>query len=160
MLDDLQRRDRAGGQHLKRALQRLHHDVSGEILRHALPDQKQAAHQREGQEHPGGDPNQVGKEVAHVVLCFPGQPPDEGHAGGVAAGGGDKHHKGDDQHLGEIGQSRLTGIVLEVGVCHKADDGVEGKGFLHGANPVGVEQANTLNPQDDVSNQNHNGIGS
>ena len=39
-------------------------------------------------------------------------------------------------------------------------DGVEGKGFLHGANPVGVEQANTLNPQDDVSNQNHNGIGS
>ena len=112
MLDDLQRRDRAGGQHLKRALQRLHHDVSGEILRHALPDQKQAAHQREGQEHPGGDPNQVGKEVAHVVLCFPGQPPDEGHAGGVAAGGGDKHHKGDDQHLAQVAQAGLTGVVL------------------------------------------------
>ena len=87
-------------------------DVSGEILRHALPDQKQAAHQREGQEHPGGDPNQVGKEVAHVVLALASQSADKGDAGGVASGGGHEHHVSDDQHLAEIGQAGLTGVVL------------------------------------------------
>ena len=84
---------------------------------------------------------------------------DERHAGGVAAGRGDEHHEDDDQHLGEIAQAALAGIVLQVGIGHEADDGVEGQRRLHISNAVGVEQRNTLNPQDQVADGHHDGVG-
>jgi hypothetical protein len=159
VLDDFKCCHGAGGQHLKSSLQGLHDDVFGEGLRHALPDQKQAAHQGKGQEHPGGDPNQIGKEVTNVVLCFPGHAPDKGYTSGVAAGSGDKHHKGDDQHLAQVAQAGLTRVVLKVRICHETDDGVEGQRRLHASNMVGVEDPNALDTQDQVANGDHHGVG-
>ena len=49
VFDDFQCGHRTHGDHLEGSLQSLHHDVAGKVLGHALPDQKQAAHQREGQ---------------------------------------------------------------------------------------------------------------
>ena len=72
-----------------------------EILGHALPDQQQAADDGEGKQNAGGDPDQISKEVAHVVLGLASQAADKGDAGGVAAGGGHEHHEDDDQHLAE-----------------------------------------------------------
>ena len=99
VLDDLKCGDGTHGDGLEGALQCIHHDVGVEVLGHALPHQQQAAHDGERQQQAGGDAGQVGEEVAHVVLGLAGQPADERDAGGVAAGGRDKHHEDDDQHL-------------------------------------------------------------
>lgn len=50
---------------------------------------------------------------------------DKGCMGGMVAGCGHEHHKGDDQHLGEMAQTILCCIVLQIGVSHEIDDGIE-----------------------------------
>ena len=112
VLDDLQGSNGAHGNDLIRTLQGLDHHISIKILGHPLPHQQQAAHDGEGEQHAGGDAHQVHKEVAHVVSGPSGQPADKGHAGGIAAGCRDKHHKDNDQHLGEVAQTALAGVVL------------------------------------------------
>ena len=92
-----------------------------------------------GDQDAGGDAHQIHIEVAQVVLAGARQAAAESHAGGVAGGGGDEHHEDDDQHLGEVAQPTLTGVVLQVGVGHKTDDRIKRKGFLHVSNPVRIE---------------------
>ena len=159
MLDDLQRRHGSHGQHLVGTLQGLHHHILRKVLGHALPHQQQSAHQGEGQQHTGGDADQIGKEVAHIVLRLPGQAPDKGHAGGIAAGRRDEHHEDDDQHLGEIAQAALTGVVLKVGVGHEADDGVEGQRGLHAPDPIGIEEGDALDAEHEVADGDHHRVG-
>ena len=65
------------------------------------------------------------KKLPTLILGFASQAADKGDTGGVAAGGRYKHHKDDNQHLGEIGKPRLTGIMLQVCVGHEADDCIE-----------------------------------
>ena len=159
VLDDFKRRHRPHPQNLIRAFQGLHHDILREILRHTLPYQQQPAHQGEGQQHAGGDANQIGKEVAYMIFCLAGQAADERDTGGIAAGCGNKHHKDDDQHLGEVAQAAFAGVVLQVGVGHKTNDGIKGQVRLHALNPVGIQKGNALDAENHIANSHHHRVG-
>ena len=159
MLDDFQRRHRAGCNHLLGAFQGIYHNVPGQVLGNPLPYQKQSAKDRQGQQYPGDDPDQIAVEVAYAYLGLSRQASDKGDAGSIAAGRGNKHHKGNDHHLGQIRHACFSGIVLQVGVGHKADDGVEGQGRLHSFNPIGIKQCTALYSQDQVTQHHHNGVG-
>ena len=77
----------------------IHHHISAEILGNALPYQQQSADDGERKQNTGRNPDQIDKEVAHIVLGLSRKAPDKGDAGGIAAGRRNKHHKDDDQHL-------------------------------------------------------------
>ena len=49
--------------------------------------------------------------------------------------------------------------MLQVGVGHEGDNGVEGEGGLHGADAVGVEDRQELDAQDQVADKHHDGVG-
>ena len=159
VLDGDQGGDGAHGDVLLGALDGGHRLVGHEILGSALPHQDQCHDNGEGDQDAGGDAHQIHIEVAQVVLAGARQAAAESHAGGVAGGGGDEHHEDDDQHLGEVAQPALTGVVLQVGVGHEGDNGVEGEGGLHGADAVGVEDRQELDAQDQVADKHHDGVG-
>lgn len=159
VLDGDQGGDGAHGDVLLGALDGGHRLVGHEILGSALPHQDQCHDNGEGDQDAGGDAHQIHIEVAQVVLAGARQAAAESHAGGVAGGGGDEHHEDDDQHLGEVAQPTLTGVVLQVGVGHEGDNGVEGEGGLHGADAVGVEDRQELDAQDQVADKHHDGVG-
>ena len=112
VLDDLQRGHGAHGDILLSPLNGGHRHVGIEILGDALPDQEHAADDGKRNQNAGGHLDQISIEVAHVVLALASQSADKGDAGGVASGGGHEHHVSDDQHLAEIRQAGLTGVVL------------------------------------------------
>ena len=104
--------------------------------------------------------DQIGKKVAHIVLGFSGQTADKGHTGCIAAGCRNKHHKDDDQHLRKVAQSAFAGIVLQIGVGHKADDGIEGQSGFHPLDTIGIQKGDALEPENDVTNGHHHRVGS
>ena len=106
VLDDLQRGHGAHGDILLSPLNGGHRHVGIEILGDALPDQEHAADDGKRNQNAGGHLDQISIEVAHVVLALASQSADKG------GGGGDEHHEDNDQHLAEIGQAGLTGVVL------------------------------------------------
>ena len=112
MLYDFQRRHRAGSNHLFGALQRIHHDVSGQVLGNALPYQQQAANYGQRQQYPSNDPDQIAVKIAYAYLGLSRQATDKGDAGRISAGCGNKHHESNDHHLRQIGQSRFPGVML------------------------------------------------
>ena len=63
---------------------------------------------------------------------------DKSHAGRISCGSGCKHHKNDDQRLTQIGKSRLSRIMLEVCIGHKADNGIKSQGRLHSFNSIRI----------------------
>ena len=99
MLNDFQSGHRAHGDNLLCAFDGVHHHVAAEILGNALPYQQKSADDRERNQNTGSNPDQVNKEVAHIVLGFSRKAPNKGDAGGIAGRRRNKHHKGDDQHL-------------------------------------------------------------
>ena len=54
--------------------------VGGQVERHALPDQHEAAEQRQGQQNPEQRPDQVDPEVAERRRPLAGEAADEGDA--------------------------------------------------------------------------------
>ena len=160
MLDDLQGSNGAHGNDLFGSFNGIHDNIAGEILRNALPYQQKSSNDGKRQQHTGDDSHQVHKKVSHIVLGFPSQTTDERDAGRVTGGSGNKHHEDDHQHLRQVRQTGFTGIVLQVGIGHKADDGIERKRLLHSPDSIGVEQRNTLNAENNISQKDHHSIGS
>ena len=159
MLNDFKCRYGPHSQDLVCTFQGLHHHILRKVLRHTLPYQQQSAYQREGQQYTGGDANQIGKKVSHIVLRFSSQATDKGHTGSIAAGCRNKHHKDNDQHLRKIAQSAFTRVVLQIGVGHKTDNGIEGQSGFHSLNPIGIQEGETLNPENDVADGDHHSVG-
>ena len=49
--------------------------------------------------------------------------------------------------------------MLQIGVGHKADDGVEGQGGFHSLNPVGIQKRDALDAENDIADGDHRRIG-
>ena len=160
VLDGDQGGDGAHGDVLLGALDGGHRLVGHEILGSALPHQDQCHDNGEGDQDAGGDPHQVHKEIADILGALSRKAPDKGDARRVAAGRGHKHHENNDQHLREIAQAALPRVVLQVGVGHEADDGIERQRRLHVPDSVGVKKRKALNAQDQVANRHHHAVGS
>ena len=158
MLDNLKRRYRPGSNDLPASFNRIHHDISGQILGNPLPYQKKASHQGEGDQDTGRDPDQIREKISHIIFCLSRKPADKSHTGRIPAPRRDKHHKGDHHHLGEIGKSGLSGIMLKICIRHKTDNCIKRKGFLHCSHTVGIQDGQALDPQDQITRQYHNPV--
>ena len=135
----------------------LHCNVGAKSLRASLPDQHKAKDERPGNQDTCGDTHHILIEISQV-LTLSRKSPAECHTGRISGCRGGEHHKNDHQHLAQIRKPGFTGIMLQVCVCHKAYDRIEGKGRLHCLYPVWIQKQYILQSQYQISRKNHNCI--
>ncbi len=87
-----------------------------------------------------------------------GNAADKRCTGGISAGGRNKHHKGDDQHLGEIRQAAFACVMLQIGVGHKTDDGVKAEIRPHRIDSVGIKKQKILQSQYEIAQKHHHAV--
>ena len=97
-------------------------------------------HERQRQQHVQRGARHVHPEVADLPGATPRQPADERHEDRHAARRRDEVLDGQREHLGEGAHGGLAAVPLPVRVGHERDRGVERRGGLDGAQPVGVER--------------------
>lgn len=137
----------------------LHGHIGGEVLGAALPHQHEGNDDGQREQHTGNVAYQIPVEVAQAHPLI-GQAAHKGHDHCAPRGGRGEHHVNDDHHLAQVGQAGLARIMLEVGVCHETDDGVERQTGFHAPDAVGIEEGDELDTQDQIANKDHRCVGS
>ena len=155
MLDGFKSRYRSHCQVLMFSFNRFYCKVLHQCLRCSLTYQDQTYYKRYRDQDPGCDPYHISVKIPQLSS---GKSSAECHAGRITAGCWSEHHKNDDTHLRCIGKSAFTGIMLQVGVCHKTDDRIKGKTWLHSFNAIWIQKQKILNSEDQVSHKNHHSI--
>ena len=105
MFDNFQSSDRTLCDNLFGTLNGIYNHIAAEVLRNTLPDKKQTANDGKRKQYTSDDPDQIRIKVSYVIFAFSSQATDKSNTGSISAGCGNKHHKGNDQHLGEITQT-------------------------------------------------------
>ncbi|HUI58032.1 MAG TPA: hypothetical protein VLY04_23820 [Bryobacteraceae bacterium] len=133
VLDEFQRCHRSLRDGLGSTLQGSRRDVRVEVQRDALPEQNQAAHQRQRQQDPEQRPRQVHPEIAQRGRALAGDAADEGESHRQARRTGEKILRYQADQLGHVAQRALTAVGLPGGGGGETHRGVGGaKSFVIG----------------------------
>ena len=123
--DDFLAGHRTLGDHLFAAFERRRLDIGAQILRHALPDEKQSDDDRDRQKHIENGAGHIDPEIADGSRRAAGKAPDEGDGERDAGRGGHEIMHGEPGHLGQIAHRRLGRIGLPIGVGDEAHRRIE-----------------------------------
>ena len=142
-------------------------DIGAEILRHALPDQDQRAHDRDRYQDVERAAGQIDPEIADCLGLAPHEAADQRQRQCDAGRRRNEVVHGEPGHLHEIAHRRLAAIGLPVRVGDEADRGVEGEALLDAGLPLRVERQIPLQPLQrvkrheagDAEEQQRDGIG-
>ena len=151
MLDGFERGDRADRDTLLAALYRVSHYLGIEGLWRTLPNHEQRQHEADRQQHARREADELAIEIAEIgAAVLDDEGPYEGHRHDAPGRRRGEHRKGDRRHLAEIGQGRLAGIPLPIGIRDKADRRVESEHRLHSGEIQRFERWAILENEDPI----------
>ena len=153
LLDRLLRGDRAEGEGLGAAGDRVEGLGAVEGLDHALGDEDERGEEGDRQQDVEADPDQVRPEVAQRRARLRREAADHRGERRDPDRGGDEVLHRQPGHLGEVGERRLAAVVLPVGVGDEGGGGVEAEVPGARAEALGVERLDALGAQDQVERQ-------
>ena len=132
VLDGFERGDRADGDTLLAALNRMGYYLDIEGLRRTLRNQEQRQHEADRQQHARREADEIAIEIAEIgAAVLDDEGSDEGHRDDEPGRRRGEHREGNRRHLAEIRQCRLAGIPLPVGIRDEADRRVESEHRLY-----------------------------
>ncbi len=153
ILDNLLRGHRPLSNHLRGALQSMHHRIWIEVLHHALRDIDQRAHHRKWQQHIEHTAREINPEIPQRLRAAPGQAANKCDRQHDAGGGRDEVVEGQAGHLRQIAHRLLASVVLPVGIRREAGGGIKCELRLDIRQMLGIERQPLLGALDNVQKQ-------
>jgi hypothetical protein len=124
--------------------------VRRNCLHHALRNQCQRQHRRQGQQDIERDARDIDPKVADGVRPGTGQTANQRGQDGDSGRGGEKVLHGESRRLREVGKGRLAAVRLPVGVRSETDGRVEGEIGQNGREALRVEREEVLAAQREI----------
>jgi hypothetical protein len=135
------------------AFERRRFDVGVQILRHALPDEKQPNYDRDRQEHIENGAGHIDPEIADRLRRAAGKAPNEGNGERDAGRGRNEIMHGKPGHLGHVAHGRLGRVGLPVGIGDEAHRRVKGEIRSDRVKVLRVERQDCLQALQSVKRQ-------
>ena len=146
LLDDFLRRDRPLRDRLRSALERLRIHVRTEVIRHALPDEKQREDKRERKQHPQRRAREIDPEIADRLGAAPRETANHRRRHRDSRRRRKKVVRRQPDHLRQVAQRLLARICLPVGVGRKARRRIERQSRRHSSQPLRIQRQVILKP--------------
>ncbi len=136
-----------------RGLDEGHRLIRFEVLHHALRDQRERQHERQGQQDVERAAREVHPEVADVRAGAIPEAPEQRHEDRHPAGRRDEVLHRQRSHLGEVAHGGLATVALPVGVGREAHRRVERRVRRDRPQPLRVEWQDPLRALQQVHDQ-------
>ena len=118
--------------------------IGVQVLRHALPDEKESDHDRYRQKHVENGAGHIDPEIPDRLGGAAGKAPDERNRECDAGRGRNEIMHGEPGHLGQIAHRRLGHVGLPIGIGDEAHRRVEGEIGRDRVEMLRVERQNRL----------------
>ena len=152
-LDRLLPRDRAVGDGLRGAFERMRGGVAGQRFRHASDQQYRGSDDADRQQQIQRAARQIDPEITQRLQPARGKGADHGNRGGNAGRGAEEIMDRQPDHLRAVGNLAFRRIGLPIRVGDEADGSIERQARRHGRDRLRVPRQHILQAQNGIEHQ-------